>query len=389
MKKPIVGKFPNIKKRVDLLIIAGEHSGDQHAAELVKQLRSCRPDTTIATFGGSALKHAGATLIFDMTKFSVVGLYEVIVNFFFFARLLKSVYSWILTNKPRAICFVDYPGFNLRLAKMLFDNKIANKSGGDIKLLYYISPQVWAWKAKRKYQIAKMIDSMATILPFEKQFFSNTNLDVLFVGHPFIHEHYKHDIIYKQNGPILLSPGSRKSAIKAIFPMLLESFSEILKHHPEKMAVVVYPNEEILNILRKILNKHFSNISGNVTFVSDGIQIGASAAIMSSGTMSLKCCLAGIPGAIVYKTHPLTYAIGKAVVKIKFLGMANILLGKGVWREFLQSRFRPKSVAKYIIQCTHNEKSISAFETAAQELKQKLSRAIDMSVVDWIITAMQ
>lgn len=389
MKKPIVGKFSNIKKRIDLLIIAGEHSGDQHAAELVKQLKSQCSNLTVAAFGGTALQQAGAELIFDMTKFSVVGLYEVIINFFFFARLLKNLYFWIVTNKPRAICFVDYPGFNLRLAKMLFDNKIAQKSGGNIKLLYYISPQVWAWKAKRKYQIAKMIDKMATILPFEKQFFSNTDLDVSFVGHPFINQHYEPNITYQQDGPILLSPGSRKSAIKAIFPMLLKSFSEILKQHPEKMAVVIYPNEEILSILRKILNRHFSNISSNVTFVSDGTKIGASAAIMSSGTMSLKCCLEGIPGAIVYKTHPLTYAIGRAVVKIKFLGIANILLGKGVWREFLQSRFRPKSVAKYIMKCTHNAKSISAFKTASEELKQKLSQAIDMSVVDWITTAIQ
>ena len=137
------------------------------------------------------------------------------------------------------------------------------------------------------------------------------------------------------------------------------------------------------------MNKKFSNISGHITFVPDGVHIGASAAIMSSGTMSLKCCLAGIPGAIVYKTHPLTYAIGKAVVNIKFLGMGNILLGRGIWREFLQSRFRPKSVAKYILQCMHNEKSITSFATAAQELKQKLSQAIDMSIVDWVKSAIQ
>ena len=115
---------------------------------------------------------------------------------------------------PKAICFVDYPGFNLRLAQALFDNKIANKAGGNTKLLYYISPQIWAWKPRRKYQMAKIIDQLAKIFPFEEQYFDDTDLKITFVGHPFVNGGYILNITYGKHDPILLCQGSRNGAIK-------------------------------------------------------------------------------------------------------------------------------------------------------------------------------
>ena len=338
----------------DLLIIAGEHSGDQHAAEMVRGLKKAKPDLRIAAFGGKALSDSGADLLFDMTSFSVVGLYEVVKNFLFFSKLLKSIFFWIKECSPKAVCFVDYPGFNLRLAQALFDNKIANKAGGNTKLLYYISPQIWAWKPKRKYQMEKIIDELATIFPFEEQYFDGTDLKITFVGHPFVNNGYMSNITYGKHDPILLCPGSRKGAIKKIFPALLKSMSFILKNIPDTMAVVPYPDDKTLHFLRKLLLKDFREISKNVTFIHSSSDISASAAVMSSGTMSLKCCLAGIPGAIVYKTHPLTYLIGRALINVKYLGIANILLQKNIWKEFLQTRCRPALIARFIIQCLEN-----------------------------------
>jgi lipid-A-disaccharide synthase len=389
VKKPKFDLESYAGKQVDLVIVAGEHSGDQHAAEMLKEIKKIRPSIRVVAFGGRALEKAGADLILDMTKFSVIGIYEVLANLFFFSSLLKQVFLWIKSVHPRAVCFVDFPGFNLRLAKMLFDNKLSQKAGGDIKILYYISPQIWAWKPKRRHQMAKLVDSMAIILPFEKKCFEDTSLDVNFVGHPFVSANYNLNIYHNPRGPLLLLPGSRKSAVGKIFPMLLKILREVLKQDNERMAVVVYPDETILAILRKILNRKFPKLLAKVTFIADGESVEASSTIMSSGTMSLKCCLAGIPGVIVYKTHPLTYAIGKILVKVKFLGIANILLNRCVWHEFLQSRLRPKSVAKHILQCLQNEKLQHSFKSAAVELKEVLSIGNDTSPAKWILSAIK
>jgi lipid-A-disaccharide synthase len=376
-------------QRIDLVIIAGEHSGDQHAAEMLAEVKKIRPDINVAAFGGSALRNAGADVILDMTKFSVVGLYEVWRNIFFFAKLIKQVFLWIKNNHPRAICLIDYPGFNIRLAQMLFDAKLSQKARGDIKVLYYISPQIWAWKPKRCFQMAKFVDRMATIFPFERNWFEKTDLDVSFVGHPFVADSYKLNVTYNPRGPIVLLPGSRGPTVKKIFPLLLDSFNEILKHRSECTAIVVYPDETILAILRKILNRKFSKLLDKITFVPDGNSIEVCAAIMSSGTMSLKCCLSGIPGAIVYKTHPLTYAIGKMLVNVKHLGIANILLNRCVWREFIQFQLKPKSVAKYILPYIDDEKLQRPLRKVSKELKKILSAGKDMSVAQWLLSAIE
>ena len=233
----------------------------------------------------------------------------------------------------------------------------------------------------------KLIDELATILPFEKQYFNPNELSVSFVGHPFAADAYHSNVVYNPDGPVLLLPGSRISAIKKIYPMLLKIFAEVAKVDKDRMAVVVYPNEEILVFLRKVLSKHFRDLQSKVVFISDGEGVEASAAIMSSGTMSLKCCLSGIPGAIVYRSNYFTYMMGKLLVRIKWLGLANILLKKCIWREFLQSRLRPKGVARYILQCLNNEKLQHEFREAAVELKSVLSVKKDATVCDWLSRA--
>jgi lipid-A-disaccharide synthase len=209
------------------------------------------------------------------------------------------------------------------------------------------------------------------------------------VGHPFVADSYKLKVTYDPKGPILLLPGSRCPAVKKIFPSLLGSFNEILKQRSECTSIVVYPDETILAILRKILNRRFSKLLDKITFVPDGDNIEVCAAIMSSGTMSLKCCLSGIPGAIVYKTHPLTYAIGRMLVNVKYLGIANILLNRCVWREFIQYQLKPKSVAKYILPYIDDEKLQQPLEKVARELKEILSAGKDMSVAQWLLSAIE
>jgi lipid-A-disaccharide synthase len=377
------------EERVDLVVVAGEHSGDQHAARVVRSMVELRPRLRVAAFGGPALRETGAELIVDTIGLAAVGIYDVLANAVSLARLLRRVFLWIRANRPRTVCLVDYPGFNLRLARLLFRGGISKKAGGDVNVLYYISPQIWAWKPKRRHQMAKFIDGLGTIFPFEGDAFADTKLDVSFVGHPFAEAGYELNVSHNPDGPILLLPGSRKTAVRRIFPPLMRSFDEIIKADPSRMAVVVYPDEEILGTLRRILHRQFPDLVSRVTFVEDGNGVEAGAAIMSSGTMSLRCCLAGIPGAIVYRAHPLTYAVGRMLVRLKFLGIANILLGRCVWNEFLQSRLRPKSVAKHILQCLDNGKKATAFAEAAGELREILSTNRDMAAADWLLASLK
>ncbi|HEY9153641.1 MAG TPA: lipid-A-disaccharide synthase, partial [Opitutaceae bacterium] len=215
---------PPAKGRVDLLIIAGEHSGDQHAAKLVRRIRDSQPTLDIAALGGPELAATGVQLLFDLTHSSVVGFVEVVRNLAFFTKLLDQTAAWIRDYKPRAVCFVDYPGFNLRLAKMLFEKRISQRGGGSVKTIFYISPQIWAWKGGRRFTMAKHLDALAVIFPFEIKSYADTSLPVSFVGHPFVADDYRSPVVYDPAGPVLLLPGSRKQAVSRIFPVMLAGY---------------------------------------------------------------------------------------------------------------------------------------------------------------------
>lgn len=368
----------------DLLIIAGEHSGDQHIANVLGEFFQNNPSANVYAFAGKESKASGATLIFDMTKHSVLGIIEVIKKIFFFRKLINNIVEWIENHNPKAICMVDSPALNLRIAKILFQKKLLNKAGGNIKLYYYISPQIWAWKANRRFEIAKYMDSLATIFPFEKEYYKDTNLNVVYTGHPFMQYKTMSQVIYKKDAPIMLLPGSRKSSITKIFPNILASFKYVLKHKPNMTGIIVYPDESILGLLRKILNKKFPCLLKNVEFVSHDSNVEASAAIMSSGTMSLRCCLAGIPGAIVYKVNLVTYLIGKIFVKIKHLGIANILLKQSAWPEFIQQNFKPEIVGNYILHCLDNNEIAEAAAQNSKLIKNILNNGTEMSAGSWL-----
>src|SRR3954465_11858935 len=215
---------PPTAGRVDVLIVAGEHSGDEHAARMVRELRGKQPAVTVAALGGPQLAGAGAQLLHDMTATSVVGLVEVLKNYSFFKALFNETLRWIEAHRPSGVCFVDYPGLNLRLAAALRERGLSVKGGGKIKTLFYISPQIWAWKAKRRFTMARDLDALAVIFPFEVKSYADTSLPVEFVGHPFVAPGHLPPVRYDPPGPVLLLPGSRKQAVGRIFPVLREGF---------------------------------------------------------------------------------------------------------------------------------------------------------------------
>lgn len=371
---------------VDLLIIAGEHSGDQQAARLLAKLQRKAPELNICAIGGEALQTQGAQLLFDLTAHSVVGLFEVLRHYGFFKRFFDETLRWINEQRPRAVLFVDYPGFNLRLATQLYKQGLAKKSGGDIRLLYYIGPQIWAWKAKRRFKMAKMLDALGVIFPFEVDCYNDTDLPVTFVGHPFMDEAYTLPVRYEKDAPILLLPGSRKAAVKRIFPILLDAFALYLKKHPAATANAVYPSEVIRALLQETLQKQSPEVRNALSLVPKETPLTASAALTSSGTMSLNVALAGIPASIAYRANPLTYAIGRMLVDIRYLGIANLLLDRPAMPEFIQGAAKPAVLAKRLEAAIHTEQPRLDAQQAAAEIAALLT-AESTPPEKWVLEA--
>jgi lipid-A-disaccharide synthase len=370
---------PPAAGRVDLLIVAGEHSGDEHAARLVRDLRNLRPEISVAALGGAELAAAGAQLLYDLTESSVVGLMEVVKHLSFFRALFSETVRWIEAHRPRAVCFIDYPGFNLRLAETLRRRGWSVKGGGTIKTLYYISPQIWAWKAHRRFAMAKNLDAMAVIFPFERDCYADTALPVEFVGHPFVAADYVAPVKYDPTGPVLLLPGSRRQAVTRIFPVLRDGFRALGERH----AIVLYPSAEIGALLRAL------EPSASVQLVAtpsttDGAPIAASAVLTSSGTMSMHCALAGIPGAIAYRANALTYVLGRMLVKVPYLGIANLLLGEPMYPEYIQGAATPAALAGELRACLHDPSRLQRTTAQATRLRALLNVSATGSAAEWV-----
>lgn len=369
---------------VDILVIAGEHSGDEHAARMMKAAMAKKKDLKVCAIGGRHLKATGAQLIFDLIDYSVIGLVEVLKHYREYKQIFEETVNWIQKYRPKMVVFVDYPGMNLRIAKALMKRRIASKAGGDVKLLYYISPQVWVWKAKRKFKMAKMLDSLGVIFPFEVDVFDGTKLDTRFVGHPFLSSGYDLPVSYDPSGPILLLPGSRKAAIGRIAPILFSAFSECLKSKSKLRAVCIYASEELKALLESILKK-YPEVQERIELLPNTDDIGARAVLTSSGTMSLNCALANIPGVVVYRTHPLTYIMGRMLVKVPYIGIANILLGKPLYPEFIQGAATSERLAAEISDCIENADRIKQTRNWAAELRELLDKPSSGGPAEWLL----
>jgi len=380
---PLPLDFPAPSGPVDLLVIAGEHSGDEHAAQVVADLRAAHPELRVACLGGTQLQAAGAQLLYDMTATSIVGFVEVVRHFGFFKSLFERTLDWIERHRPRHICFVDYPGFNLRLAERLRRRGLSRKGGGEIELSYYIGPQVWAWKAKRRFKMAATLDRLGVIFPFEVEWFADTDLPVEFVGHPFVRPGHAPPFHYEAGAPVLLLPGSRRGAVGRIFPVLLRGFREARKRRPELRARVVYPEHGIREILEAVTAEH-PDLKDVVELVAkEEKSLAASAVLMSSGTMSLSVAMSGIPGAIVYRLHPLTYWMGRAIVRIDYIGISNLLLQRPLHPEYIQGAATPKRLAEALHAALEPGAADEAAAGAA-ELRDLLEPDSGASAAEWL-----
>ncbi len=363
---------------MDLLVVAAEHSGDQHAGRMVRGVLAARPEFKVAALGGPVLSAAGAQLLEDLTTQSTIG-FAVFGRLSFYRTLIDEVVRWIGEYRPRAVCFVDSSGLNLRIAKKLFEQGFSRKANGPTKALYYISPQIWASRAKRRFAMAEHLDGLASIFPFEIETYADTALPVEFVGHPFLADDYQPPVAYDPNGPILLLPGSRKGAVKRIFPGLLEAYAQL---GADREAVTLYPSDALLWDLQ------MANPPPSVALkkTSDLTEpVAAAAVLTTSGTMSMHCALAGIPGVVTYKTDPLTYWLGRWLVKVEYLGIANLILQREMYPEYLQGAATPMALARELKLALSDAKRTEQTQRDAIALRSMLSTGSAASAADWML----
>jgi lipid-A-disaccharide synthase len=375
MRLPVPSAGP-----VDLLIVAAEHSGDEHAARMVRGVKARRPGLVVAALGGPKLEAAGAQLLRDLTASSAIGPGEVLKKISFFRALIAEIVRWIGEHRPRAVCFVDSSTLNLRIAQTLFARGLSVKAGGATKTLYLISPQIWASRAGRRFAMAEHLDGLAVIFPFEPACYADTKLNVEFIGHPFVADDHIAPLSYDPAGPVLLLPGSRRSSVGRIFPAILGGF---LESGVKRDAVVLYPSEEILATLRA------ANPPANVALRRIGEMgtspVAASAVLTSSGTMSLQCALAGIPGAVVYRTDWVTYWIGRWLVKVPYLGIANLLLKEPMYPEYIQGAATPEALAGELKACVEDPVRRERTAALAGHLRALLRKPASGTAADWVL----
>ena len=313
----------NTEKRV--FIIAGEASGDLHASNLIKEMLLLNPNYTFSGWGGDRMIKEGVVIQKHLSELAFMGFVEVLLNLRTILNNFKICKEQILNFNPDFIVLVDYPGFNLRIAKW------AKKNG--IKVIYYISPQIWAWKQSRVYQIKENVSKMYCILPFEKDFYQRFNVSVEYLGHPLLDEvnafndGENHSI--QSEKPILaVLPGSRKQEIERKLPIMLEAAS---KFDSYEIIVACAPS------LDSVFYKKFER--GNVKFVKNQtyeLLNSAAMAIVTSGTATLETALFRVPQVVCYKSSSISYWIARSLVKIKYISLVNLILNKEAVRELIQ-----------------------------------------------------
>ena len=323
----------SISKTKRIFIIAGEPSGDQHASRLIRQYTEKNKDVIVDAFGQNELKKTGANIIYDTEKISVVGVIEVLSKINKISNALKIAKNHIKNTKPNLIILVDYVEFNLKIARYAKDL--------NIPVLFYIAPQLWAWREKRAQSLIENINYLAVIFPFEESFFKKYTKDVSFVGHPlFQNINLMNSVKNIDDRSIDLGvfPGSRESEIKNNIHIMLDC----LQNKKKQNIAIFYANRTCLELLEKLLPENYHS------YLKSGDDINAISnckkAICASGTVTLQLAILEVPMVIMYKLSIITYFVMKSLVKLKYIGLVNLVLGntigsKPIVKEFIQPSY--------------------------------------------------
>jgi lipid-A-disaccharide synthase len=347
-------------------IIAGEASGDLHGSNLIRELRKADPRTEVRCWGGDMMAAAGGVLVKHYKELAFMGFVEVLSNLRTIFKNLEVCRQDIQTYQPDALILIDYPGFNMRIAKW------AHRQG--LKIIYYISPQVWAWKENRVRQIKEYVDRMLVILPFEKEFYRRWNYEVEYVGHPLV------EVIdsFVANLPavqqplprpvIALLPGSRRQEILKKLPLMLQ----VCRYFPNHEFVVAKAPGLEDEFYEDMLNAH-PNVSSvrNETYA---LLSKASAACVTSGTATLETALFGVPEIVCYKGSPISYQIAKRLIKVKYISLVNLIMDKLVVKELIQDDLTPENLRKELDVLLNDPQKQQQLRTDYKALKHLLSQ---------------
>jgi lipid-A-disaccharide synthase len=324
-----------------VFVSAGEASGDRHAAGLVRALRRRVPDLEIRGLGGPALEAEGAVLLARIDELAALGFSEVIRRLPFFARLMSRVTADIEAWQPNVVIPVDYPGFNLRLAR--------RARARHVPVVYYIAPQVWAWRPERRPGIARAVDHLLVVFPFEEPLFREAGIRTTFVGHPLLdatpsltREAVRANLgVAAEDKLLALLPGSRVQEIEANLPVLAEGMTQLMLRKSVRVMVSRAPavSARVYAWAEKRGLALWEGSAGDLAGAAD-------AALVASGTATLETGLRGTPLAVVYRTGSLNWHLAKALVKIRTIGLVNIAAGGHRVPELLQDRFTPERVAE-------------------------------------------
>lgn len=338
-------------------LIAGEASGDLHASNLMKELKKLDCNAEFRCWGGDKMQAAGGTIIKHYRELAFMGFTEVLMNIrTIFANIdlcKKDIVEW----KPDTVIFVDYPGFNLRIAPFV-------KSIG-IKSIWYISPQVWAWKASRVKKIKACVDKMLVILPFEKEFYQKWNYEVEYVGHPLLDCLTPISIIKEEEKIIALLPGSRKQEISAMLPDML---NVVEKFPSYKFIIAGAPSIDESFYKHFISKKNVSIIFGQTYSLLEK----AIAALVTSGTATLETALYGVPEVVCYKGSGISFQIAKWLIKVKYISLVNLIMDKEVVKELIQEEMNAANIEKELKDILENKTRISEIKKDYALLKEKL-----------------
>jgi lipid-A-disaccharide synthase len=351
-----------------VLVIAGELSGDMHAAKVVRAMQARAPDVKFFGIGGDALRACGMEILVDAKDMAVLGLYEVLKRYSFFRRVFDDLVRVAQERKPDAVLLIDYPGFNLRFAEKMH--------AAGIKVLYYVCPQVWAWHRSRIQKIARIVSRLMVIFPFEVDVFKGTGLKVDFVGHPLVEEAEKalaEPLGLPPTGKpyIALLPGSRRQEIERIFPSMLGAVALLRKRYPDAGFVVAAASDEMAALVRSHLGARAESLEV-VVGATRRILRQADAAMVASGTATVETALMGCPMIVVYRTAALTYFIGRMLVQVPYLGMVNLIAGKELCPEFIQGAATSENLAAAVAPLAVDGPERKAMVDGLRDVRDKL-----------------
>jgi lipid-A-disaccharide synthase len=355
-----------------VLLVAGEASGDLHGSGVVRALKELRPELDLFGIGGDRMKREGMDVVVHIARMSFMGFAEVLKNLGTIRQVMRMMEGLLETRRPDVVVLIDYPGFNLRFAK-----RAARKG---IPVLYYISPQVWAWHRSRVRKMKGSVRSMKVVFPFEVDIYRNEGMDVEFVGHPIVErigcrtsreEFFALHGLDPRKKLLALLPGSRLQEIQHILPVMLEAARLLSDNGHVQVALGVAPNLGVSPILPHLKEGSGVTLVENATY---DLMAHADAAVVTSGTATLETGWFGTPMVVVYKTSPVTFFIGRLLVSVPYIGLVNIVAGKKVAPELIQRELTAQNLVKTVQPLLNDGVSGAAMRTELSVIRERLGK---------------